>query len=86
MIILTDAEKDSDKSQHPFMIKKIKKTLESRHRGKLPQHNEGHVRQTQSKHSQQWKSKSISSKSRTRRGCPRSARLRITALKAQPWE
>ena len=25
MIILTDAEKDSDKSQHPFMIKKIKK-------------------------------------------------------------
>ena len=39
MIISTDAEKAFDKIQHPFIIK----SPESRHRGKLPQHNKGHI-------------------------------------------
>ena len=37
MIISIDAEKAFDKIQHPFMIKK------SWNRGKLPQHNKGHI-------------------------------------------
>ena len=40
MIFSTDAEKAFDKIQHPFMIKN---PPESRNRGKLPQHNKGHV-------------------------------------------
>ena len=40
MIISIDAEKASDKIQHPFMIKK---TPENGHRGNLPQHNKGHI-------------------------------------------
>ena len=40
------------------------------HRGKLPQHNKGHIWQTHSKyHSQRLKMESISSKIRTRQGC-----------------
>ena len=42
MIILTDAEKDFYKSQHPFTIKK-KKKLQKEGRGKLPQHHLGQV-------------------------------------------
>ena len=40
MIISIDAEKASEKIQHPFMIKNHP---ESRHRGNLPQHNKGHI-------------------------------------------
>ena len=40
-IISIDAEKAFDKIQHPCMIKK--NSLESRHRGNLPQHNKGHI-------------------------------------------
>ena len=40
MNISIDAEKAFDKIQHPFMIKN---PPESRHRGNLPQHNEGHI-------------------------------------------
>ena len=43
MIISIDAEKVFDKIQHPFMIKKKKKTLESRHRKNIPQHNKSHI-------------------------------------------
>ena len=52
MIILTDAEKDFYKSQHPFTIKK-KKKLQKEGRGKLPQHHVGQVWQTQSEHHSQ---------------------------------
>ena len=41
-IISVDAEKDFEKLQQPFMIKK-KKTLESRHRRTLLQHNKNHL-------------------------------------------
>ena len=51
MIISIDAEKAFDKIQHPLTIKN---SLESRHRGNLPQHNKGHIRQTYSKHHSQW--------------------------------
>ena len=51
MINLIGAEKAFDKIQHPFMIKNLP---ESRHRGNLPQHNKGHIRQTHSKHCSQW--------------------------------
>ena len=50
MIISIDAEKAFDKIQHPFMIE----TPESGHRGNLPQHNKGHIRQTHSQHRSQW--------------------------------
>ena len=39
MIISIDTEKAFDKIQHPFMIK----TLQSRHRRNIPQHNESHI-------------------------------------------
>ena len=42
MIISTDAEKASDKIQHPFMIKK-KNSQESRNRRNLPQHNKSYI-------------------------------------------
>ena len=42
MIIPIDAEKSSDKVQHPFMIKK-KTSPESGHRGNITQHNKGHT-------------------------------------------
>ena len=48
MIISLDQKKAVDKIQHPFM----KNSLESGHRGSLPQHNKGHIQQTHSKHSQ----------------------------------
>ena len=41
MTISIHAEKAFDKIQHPFMIKK--NPPESRHRGKLHQHNKGHI-------------------------------------------
>ena len=40
MIISIDAEKAFDKIQHPFMIKNSPETGQ---RGKLPQHNKGHI-------------------------------------------
>ena len=52
MIISIDAEKASDKIQHPFMIKKH--SPESGHRGNLPQHDKGHIQQTHSKHHSRW--------------------------------
>jgi len=39
VIISIDPDKAFDKIQHPFMIK----TLESRHRMKIPQHNKSHI-------------------------------------------
>ena len=48
MIISIDGEKAFDKIQHPFMIKKKKNSPESGHRGNIPQHNKGHIRQTYS--------------------------------------
>ena len=41
----------------PFIIKH---PPQSRHRRNLPQHNKGHIWQTHSKHSQQWKTEGIS--------------------------
>ena len=41
MIISIDAGKAFDKIQHRFMIKK--NSPETGHRGKLPQHNKGHI-------------------------------------------
>ena len=49
IVMSIDAEKAFDKIQHRFMIKE-----ESRPRGNLPQHNKGHIRQTQSKHHSPW--------------------------------
>ena len=40
MIISIDAEKAFGKIQHPFMMKN---PPESRHRGKITQHNKGHI-------------------------------------------
>ena len=62
MIISIEAEKAFDKIQHPFMIKTLQKVFiegtylkspESGQRGKLPQHNKGHILQTHSKHHSQ---------------------------------
>ena len=79
-MILTDAEKDSDKSQHPFMIRKIKK-LESGHRGKLP-----HIMKARyDKHKadiilNSGKLKAFPVRAGTRQGCPQSPCLLNTAL------
>ena len=44
MIILIGAEKAFDKIQQQFMIKKKPKiSPESGYRGKIPQHNKGHM-------------------------------------------
>ena len=44
MIITIDAEKPVDEVQHPFVIKKKKKTSQqNRFRGNIPQHNKDHV-------------------------------------------
>ena len=43
MIISIDAEKDFDKIQHPFMIKKKKNPPESRNRRNIPQHNKSYI-------------------------------------------
>ena len=40
MIISIDAEKASDKIQHPFMIKTLQK---NGHRRNVPQHSKGHI-------------------------------------------
>ena len=80
MIISVDAEKASDKIEHPVMIKK-KKPPESRNRRNIPQHNKSCIWQMHSKHYPQWwKIESISLKSRTRQGCPLSQLLYNTAL------
>ena len=42
MIISIDVEKEFDKIQHPFMIKK-KNPPESRHRRNIFQHNKSHI-------------------------------------------
>ena len=42
MIISIDAEKASDKIQHPFMIKK-KNPPENRHRKNITPHNKSHI-------------------------------------------
>ena len=42
MITSIDAEKASDKIQHPFMIKK-KNSTESRNRRNIPQHNKSYI-------------------------------------------
>ena len=42
-LISVDAEKAFDKIQYPFMVKKKKKTPESRHRRNIPQHNKSHI-------------------------------------------
>ena len=41
MIISIDAEKASDKIQHPFMMDE--NSPENGHRGNLPQHNKDHI-------------------------------------------
>ena len=46
-IISTDAEKASDKIQHPFMIKK-KNFQQSGYGGNVPQHNKAHKLQGKS--------------------------------------
>ena len=48
MIISIDAEKSSEKNQHPFMIKK--RNTESRYRRNLPQHNKCHMQQSHGQH------------------------------------
>ena len=51
IIISTDAEKASDKIQHPFIIIIIIKTSpENLQEEFLPQHNKGHIQETHSKH------------------------------------
>ena len=47
MVISIGDEKAFDKIQHSFMIKK-KNTQQSGNRGSIPQHNEGHIRETYS--------------------------------------
>ena len=54
MIISIDGEKAFDKIQHPFMVGKKKKSLESRNGRNTPQHNKGHIQQTHSKDYPQW--------------------------------
>ena len=61
IITSIDAEKLLIKFNIHLWLKKI--TPESGHRGNLPQHNKGHIWQTQNQHhNQQWKAESISSK------------------------
>ena len=72
MIISIDAEKDFDKIQHPFMIKK-KKTQKSRHRRNMPQRNKRHILNGE-------KLKAFPVKSGTKQGCPLSPLLFITVL------
>ena len=73
MIISIDAEKAFDKIQQRFMIKN---PPESKHRGKLPQHNKGHIWQTHSQHhSHGEKLKPFPLRSGTRQGCPLSPLL-----------
>ena len=51
MTISIDEEKAFNKIQHPSVIKN---SPETGHRGNLPQHNKGHIRQTHSKHHSKW--------------------------------
>ena len=46
MIISTDAEKASDKIEHPFMIKK--NSQQSGYRGNILKHNKSHIWQAHS--------------------------------------
>ena len=50
MIISIEAEKGFDKCNTIY----DKNSPENGHRGKLPQHNKGHIQQTQSKYYSQW--------------------------------
>ena len=60
MILSADAVKAFDKIQQAFIIKN---SPNSEQRGKIPQHNKGHIRQTHSKHYPQWlKFENVSSK------------------------
>ena len=64
MITSIDVEKDFDKIQHPFMVKK-NNFPERSHKRNIPEHNKGHIWQTNGKHhSQWWKIESIISKIR----------------------
>ena len=57
------------------------KTLQYGQRGKLSQHNKGHIWQTHRKHhSQWWITEKISFKIRKRQGCPLSPLLSNTVL------
>ena len=47
MIITTDAEKASDKIEHPFMIKK-KNSQQSGYRGNIVKHNKSYIWQAHS--------------------------------------
>ena len=71
MIISRDAEKESLKIQHPFMIK----TLQKLARGNLPQHSNSHIQQTHSKPTANIilngeKLKAFPPRSGTRQECP----------------
>ena len=52
------------------MIETKQNSPVSKQRGNLPQHNVGHIQQTQSHHSQQGKTDSISTKIRKKKWCP----------------
>ena len=70
MIISKDTVKAFDKCLHPFKIK-TKYSSENQHRSNLPQHNKCHIWQTHSKYnSQWWKTKNISSKTRSKKRVP----------------
>ena len=65
--MIIDAEKLSIK----FNTHLWKNPPESRHRGKLPQHNKGHIWQTHSQHcSQWWKTETTSTKIRNKTRLP----------------
>ena len=73
MIISIEAEKAFQQNSISIYDKS---SPESWHRRNLSQHNKDHIWQTHSKYySQWWKTKIISSKIRTRQGCPLSQPL-----------
>jgi hypothetical protein len=49
MIISLDAEKTSDKMQHPFMIKVLERS------GTISKHNKRNIQQTSSQHQTKWR-------------------------------
>ena len=71
IIISIDEEKDFDKIQHPFMIKKKKDPPESRHRRNIPLHNKSiYDKLTANIILNGEKLKAFPLKSGTRQGCP----------------